>query len=107
MKLTKTSLISFAILVLGWSFTLYVFAYALIRYSEKHPAIEKPGYSEIRAIAEQNNLTPRQVAAAVRAPKDIPLHLPMIIASQAISMGFTLGLFALVRALVSRYTGRK
>ena len=106
MKHAKTNLISYAILVIGWSIALYALAYVLIIYSEKHPAMDKAGYSEIRTIAKENNLTPREVKSAVQDPKTLPLHLPMIIASQAIDIGFTLGLFALTRRIVSRYTDR-
>ena len=107
MKHANTNLIAFAILVLTWSLTLYGFVHWATKYANRHPHKEKPGLSEIRSIAQENNLTYREVSAAVKTPKDRIINLPKIILSQTISIGFTLGVFALIRKLVARFTERK
>ena len=107
MKHSKTNLIAFAILVLGWSLVLSGLVHGLSKYALKHPAKDKPGYSEIRTVAKEYNLTQREVKAAVRDIKGHEPNLPEIIISNTITMGFTLGLFVLIRKLVSRFTERK
>jgi hypothetical protein len=107
MKRTHINLIAFAILVLGWSLALVGIVHGLTYYSERHPAKDKPGYSEIRTIAQENHLTHREVASAVRNPQDLKPHFLKIVLSQTITMGFTLGLFVLIRKVVSRFTEQK
>ena len=107
MKRTHINLIAFAILVLGWSLALVGIVHGLTYYSQRHPAKDKPGYSEIRTIAQENHLTHREVASAVRNPQDLKPHFLKIVLSQTITMGFTLGLFVLIRKVVSRCTEQK
>jgi len=105
MKLTKTNLIAYLIFVLAWSLILYGIVIGIAKYAKQHPPADKPGFSEIRAIAEENDLTQGEVATALRAPVTADVQdLIRIILSQAISIGFTVGVFSLIRKQVSRYT---
>ncbi len=77
------------------------------KYSASHPKEDKPGIAEIRAIAEENNLNYREVSSALKGPADQKINLPKIILSQTITIGFTLGVFVLIRKLVSRFIKHK
>ncbi len=107
MKKTKTNLISYAIFVIAWSLMLYGFILGATKYTIKHPPKDKPGLSEIIAIAKENNLTYRDVSNAVKGPLDRQINLPQIILSQTISIGFILGVYALIRKVVVKFTERK
>lgn len=102
----KTNLLAYGIFVLGWSLALYGLVLGASYYTERQPPKEKPGLSEICAIAEENNLTSSQVAAAIRGPRNSATILPSIILSQAFSIGLTLGVFALLRRWVARILGK-
>lgn len=100
----KTNLIAYALHVLAWSLVLSGIVYGLMAFSIQHPARDKPGYAEIRAIAQEYSLSPRDVAKAVRPVPSRRFFLPAILVFQSISIGFTLGLFLLIRKGVARFT---
>jgi hypothetical protein len=104
MKNRKTNLIAYAVFVLAWSLILYGFIISATQYSSSHPKEDKPGISEIRTIAEENNLKYRDVSSALKGPADYKINLPKIILSQTIAIGFTLGIFVLIRKLVAKFT---
>lgn len=103
----RTNLVAFAVLVLASSLILYGFIIGITKYADKHPPREKPGFSEIRTIAQENNLKFSDVSTAVKGLRDRSINLPKIIYSQTIYFGFVLGAFVLVRKLVSKFTERK
>ena len=99
-----TNLIAFLLVVLIYSLPLYggiIWSQSYIRN-----IADKPGIAEIRKIAQENNLKHSEVANALRPTLTGDSPLLKIMAVQAILVGLTLGLFDLIRRLISRISGQ-
>ena len=96
----KCKLLSFLVLVVLFSVGLFLFQGFILKKSGPYPK-DKPGLAEIHQIAEDNDLSPSEVKLALKPPEWKLSKLPIIFLSQAISIGFVLGMYALIHAVVS------
>ena len=97
-----TDIIAFLILALVYSLPLYGGMMWSQSYIQRNA--DKPGMAEIRRIAQENNLKHSEVSNALRQPRKGGLPFIRIFMLQAIFLGFTLGLFAFLRRITSRFS---
>ena len=103
MKTHTTNIIAFSIMVLLYSIPLLIGGIWSQAYIKHHS--DKPGMNEIRAIAKENNLKHTEVGNALRPPREIGLRaLVSVLVGQTVFLGFTLGLFELLRRFTSRFS---
>ncbi len=103
MKRQTTDLIAFFLMVVIYSTPLFLGGVWSQAYIKRHS--DKPGISEIRQIAKENNLSHSEVGIALRSPRGMDLRVFVsILVGQSIFLGFTLGLFWLIRRLMARFS---
>ena len=100
-----TDIIAFLILALVYSLPLYGGMMWSQSYIQRNA--DKPGMAEIRRIAQENNLKHSEVSNALRPPRKGGMPYVRIFMMQSVFIGFTLGLFAFLRRITSRFSKQK